>query len=267
LTATAPLAPTPPPEDEPADCQPLAGGDPFSGDLTRLEAAIQIPYPERAEILDEVRADLRAAYQHARAQGLDDQSARQQALAELGMAEETRVALEGVHATAPLRLLGRLPVAVRSWLRALATAAPLAGLVLFLVVEVPVNRFLLEGGGSVFLILAFGSLGLLLEMQRFFIWFVVRDHSPEALRRNTPTPLYLASATVLLGVLGTSMKYYSFLSRWGGGLREARRGLSEPLTLMILACCLAALTVLLHSALCVGLRALRVPDHETNTRH
>jgi hypothetical protein len=260
VSARSSASPALPPPPDPDDELAL-----FADDLVHLESSIQVPYPERAEILDEVRADLAAAYRHARARGLDGPAARQQALSQLALADDARAALEVVHAPVPLRLLGRLPAALRSWLRALATAAPLAALVLFLVLEVPVNRFLNEGGKSVFLILAFGSLGLLLEMQRFFIWFVVRDHSAEALRRNTATPLYLAAATVLIGVLGTSMRYYSFLNRWGGSLREIRRGLSEPLTLMIMACCLAALTVLLHGALSVGLRALRVPDRETHS--
>ena len=255
--------PTPPPARHPLP--PAPQQDPFAEDLRRLERTIQVPYPERAEILDEMRADLQAAYRHALTQGLDEPSARERALGQLALADDARAELEVVHAPVPLRLFAQLPAQLRSWLRALATAAPLAALMLFLVVEVPVNRFLLEGGNSVFLILAFGSLGLLLEMQRFFIWFVVRDHSAEALRRNTFTPLYLAAATVLMGMLGTSVRYHTVLSRWSGSMAEIRRGLSEPLSLMIVACCLAALTVLLHGALSVGLRALRVPDDQNNS--
>jgi hypothetical protein len=232
----------------------------FADELARLEANIGVPYPDRADVIEELAADLLAAYREERARGHDGQAARARALSRLALDEDGRRALEGVHAPAPLRLLARLPAGLRSWLHALATATPLALLVVFLMVEIPVNEVLRNGGPIVTMVLAFGSLGLLLEMQRFFIWFVLRDHSPEALRRNTPTPLYLAAATVLLGMLGTSVRYYKFLGRLPEDLGSLRVGLRDPLTSLIMACSLAALTVLLHGALTAGLRALKVPD-------
>jgi hypothetical protein len=233
----------------------------FAEELSHIEDGLQLPYPDRAEVIEELAADLLAAYRDARALGQDDQTARSRALARLALDDEQRRALEAVHAPVPLRLLDRLPPAVRSWLQAAVSAAPLAALVWFLMVEVPVNDVLRHGGPIVTMLLAFGSLGLLLEMQRFFIWFVLRDHSPDALRRNNPTPLYLAAATVLLGLLGTAVRYYRFLGRLPSDLPSLRYGLREPLTSIIIACCLAALTVLLHGALGAGLRALRVPEN------
>jgi hypothetical protein len=235
----------------------------FAEELARVEATIELPYPARAEVIEELAADLQAAYREERALGQSEESARRRALCRLGLDEDQRRALEGVHAPAPWRLLHRLSPAVRSWLRAATSAAPLAALVVFLMVEIPVNEFLRNGGPVVTMVIAFGSLGLLLEMQRFFIWFVLRDHSREALKRNNPTPLYLAAATVLLGLMGTAFRYYRFLGRLPADLPSLRLGLSEPLTAIIMACCLAALTVLLHGALTAGLRAIRVPDEKT----
>jgi hypothetical protein len=247
-------------ETEPADAVEAEDPALFADELARLEATIGVPYPARADVIEEMAADLLAAYREERARGHGREVARARALDRLGLNEEGRSALEGVHAPAPLRLLARLPATLRSWLHAVATATPLALLVVFLMVEIPVNEVLRNGGPVVTMILAFGSLGLLLEMQRFFIWFVLRDHSPEALRRNTATPLYLAAATVLLGLLGTSFRYYRFLGRLPEDLASLRIGLREPLTSLIMACSLAALTVLLHGALTAGLRALKVPD-------
>jgi hypothetical protein len=233
--------------------------NPFGEELARIEATIDVPYPDRAEVIEEMGADLLAAYREARARGQDEASARRAALSRLCLDEERLSGLADVHAPAPLRWLQRLPPALRSWLRATASAAPLAALVVFLVVEVPVNEVLRNGGPIVTMVMAFGSLGLLIEMQRFFIWFVLRDHSAEALRRNTATPLYLAAATVLLGLLGTAVRYYKFLGRLPEDLASLRLGLREPLTSVIMASSLAALTILLHGALAAGLRALRVP--------
>jgi hypothetical protein len=234
----------------------------FTSELSALENRLTVPYPERAELLEEAAADLCAAYHQERARGLPREEARARSLRRLEIDDEAREALESLHASLPARALRRAPPAVRSWLRAVASAAPLAAVFVFLVREVPVNQFLRQGGPIVYLIVAFGSLGLLVEFQRFFIWFVVRDHSDEALRRNTATPLYLAAATVLLGLLGAAVKYRAFVAGWRGDLPALARGLHDPLASIIMACSLAALTVLLHSALSVGLRAVRIPQRD-----
>ena len=243
--------------------RPVSGneGNLFTEELVQIESTLRLPYPARAEVIEELAADLLAAYRDERALGQNEDAARRRALSRLDLDEDQRRALEAVHASAPLRLLDRLPPAVRSWLQAALSAAPLAAMMVFLMVEVPVNDVLRHGGPIVTMVLAFGSLGLLLEMQRFFIWFVLRDHSPEALKRNNATPLYLAAATVLLGLLGTAIRYYRFLGRLPADLPSLRLGLREPLTSVIIACCLAALTILLHGALSAGLRALRVPEN------
>jgi hypothetical protein len=235
----------------------------FAKELGDLEAQLAVPYPDRALLLEELAADLSTAYREQRARGLVEAEAREAALRSLALDEGTMRALEDVHTPVVLRALGRLPPPVRPWIEAAATAVPLAALFLFIVLEVPLSSFLREGGGAAVLVVTFGVLGLFVEFQRLFIWFVLRDHSVPALRRNTPTPLYLAAATMLLGFLGAALKLYSFLPRWATGeLAPAlgRRWLSEALSCLILASALAALTVLLHGALAVGLRAIRIPD-------
>ncbi len=246
-----------------APASPPPAGELFAKELAELEDRLAVPYPDRALLLEELAGDLGDAYRELCARGLAEAQARQEALRALALDDQALAALEDVHAPAVLRALGRLPRPVRPWIEAAANAAPLAALFLFIVVEVPLSSFLREGGGTAVLVVTFGLLGLFIELQRLFIWFVLRDHSVPALRRNTPTPLYLAAATMLLGFLGAAMKLYSFLPRWAAGALSPRAQhlwLSEALACLILASALAALTVLLHGALAVGLRAIRIPD-------
>ena len=163
----------------------------------------------------------------------------------------------------PGALLHRLSPAVRSWLQAAVSAAPLAALVVFLMVEIPVNEFLRNGGPVVTMVIAFGSLGLSAGDAAVLHLVRAAGSLARGAQRNNPTPLYLAAATVLLGLMGTAFRYYRFLGRLPADLPSLRLGLREPLTAIIMACCLAALTVLLHGALTAGLRALRVPEEKT----
>jgi hypothetical protein len=237
--------------------------DLFAAELARLEDQLAVPYPDRALLLEELASDVGAVYLGLRERGVEPDAARRQALKTLELDDETLRELEDVHVPAVRRALGRLPPPVRQWLEMTATALPLAAMLIFLIEEVPLNLFLSEGGRSNYFVLAAGMLGLFIEMQRFFIWFVLRDHSIAALRRNTPTPLYLAAVTMLFGVLGTALEFYGFLFRLG----QKRIDLDNlgyyariPLSPIIVGCSLAAVIVLVHSALGVGLRAIRIPE-------
>ena len=50
--------------------------------LRRIDAELAIPYPERARFLDELNADLDAAFQRQRSAGLDENAAEQATLRE-----------------------------------------------------------------------------------------------------------------------------------------------------------------------------------------
>ena len=125
------------------------------------------------------------------------------------------------------------------------------------------SEFLQEGGPVIWVILAIGVAALLLELQRGVLWFVVRNHSPASLAKNTPTPLYLAAATMSLGLLGAALDYYVIFRRWNAGViteEMVHFGLKEPLPCIIVAGTLATVIVLAHGALQSGLRAIRVPQ-------
>jgi hypothetical protein len=235
----------------------------FAGPLAELEERLAVPYPDRALLLEELAADVTEVYGALRARGLSVEQARDEALRSLTLDEQTLREIEDVHVPAVRRALGRLPHPVRQWLETVATALPLAGLFVFLTLEVPLSEFLREGGWAIHFVLATGALGLFVEMQRFFIWFVLRDHSIAALRRNTPTPLYLAAATTLLGFLGTATEYAALLHSWAHGLVPPERIAHEagrPLSCIITGTSLATFIVLLHGALGVALRAIRIPE-------
>jgi hypothetical protein len=236
----------------------------FEDVLEDLEARVELPYPERALVLDELAGELEAAYQAAREGGLEPAAARAAALAQLELDAAALASLEAVHLPVVRRALARLPAPLQGWVDAVGAAAPLFGFVVFTFTEVPLLLFFREGGFAVWLILALGGLAILLELHRALSWLVLRDHSAASLSRDTPTPLYLAAATLCIGVQGAALGYYFILQLWAQGRLEGARfhdALREPLPNLVVAATIAALVVLLHGAIKAGLRALRVPSH------
>jgi len=233
--------------------------------LQRIDAELAIPYPERARFLDELHGDLETAFALQREQGLDEVAAEQATLREFEFDFEAIAALNAVHVPAVQRLLARLPGRSRSLLESIAVGLPLLLLLVLISVRVPLASFLREGGAVSIVILAVGALALLLQFERLFVWFVLRDHTATALRLNTRTPLYLAAASLLLGVLGSSLGCYVVLFAWSAGQIDGagvKIGLRESLSPIVVGSAFATLVVLLHAALQAGLHALRVPDEK-----
>ncbi len=240
-----------------------AAGTRFGEALARFERELDLPYPERAELIDEMAADLEAAYAESRRRGLPEAEARAAALRALGPDGPALAALAELHRPAARRALERLPRAARALAEPAALAIPFAVVVSLLAAEVPLVLFLREGGASTVLVLALGALALLLDLERAFRWFVLRDHSPASLAGHTATPLYLAAATALAGMGGTALNAYVVLARAGEGLIPPDAvpvGLRESLSTAITALGLSTLSVLLHGAVAAGRRALRLPE-------
>ncbi|MBK7865094.1 MAG: hypothetical protein IPJ65_42155 [Archangiaceae bacterium] len=235
----------------------------FDDVLGELESRVDLPYPERALVIDELAGELDAAYCAARDQGLDEPAAREAALKALALDASAIATLEAVHLPAVRRALARLPAPLRGWVDSLAAAAPLFGFILYTFYEVPLLTFFREGGLAVWLLLALGGLAVLLELHRAVVWLVLRDHSAASLRRDTSTPLYLAAAALLVGLQGAALGYYVILGLWAEGRLEGVRlkeALREPLPNVVVATTIAALVVLLHGVIKAALRALRVPQ-------
>ncbi len=235
----------------------------FGEALARFERELDLPYPERAELLDEMAADLEAAYAEARRRGLADAEALAAALLQVAPDGPALAALAELHRPAAHRALERLPRAARALAEPAALAIPFALVVSLLAAEVPLVLFLREGGAATALVLALGGLALLLDLERAFRWFVLRDHSPASLAGHTATPLYLAAATALAGMGGTALNAYVVLALSGQGLIPPQAvpiGLRESLSSAITGLGLSTLSVLLHGAIAAGRRALRLPE-------
>lgn len=233
----------------------------FTAELARIEARLDLPYPERALFVEELGADLEAAYQDLRDRGLPEAEARLGALRALALSPQDSADLSAVHRPAVRRALDRLPAPVRDLVEATGAMVAFAAVILDLALEAPVILFLREGGVAMYVVLAIGGFALLLQIQRAFTWFLLRNHSSQALRQATSTPLYLAAATLCAGLMGTAMGYYVVLMVWAQGKigpEELKVGLREPLSCLIVGAALATLVVLLQGASQAGLRGLRV---------
>lgn len=233
----------------------------FQDLLGRVEAALDVPYPQRSHILRELESDLCASAAALREQGASEDEARDGALRELGLDDHALASLSALHAPIIRRLLLRLPQPVREPAEWLAAGSSLIIGICFIFTEVPMLDLIHEGGFAMYFILLVAGAALLLQARRGFAWFVSRNHSAASLARNTATPLYLAAATLFCALAGTAAGFRSvFIYVLDGkhGADVVMAGAYEALAPLLLGSSLVFLIILIQAALAAGLRAMQV---------
>ncbi|ACY14538.1 hypothetical protein [Haliangium ochraceum] len=229
--------------------------------LQRLETTLDVPYPERAEVLRELEADLHAHYDALRELGFSDEEARATAARDSGLDDAAQASLSDLHTPAVRRLLANLPPPAREPAEWLAAGISLFTLTFFLIKEVSMFQFMREGGYGMWLVALVAGAALLIQMRRAFTWFISRDHSHAALTRFTNTPLYLAAATLAAAVCGSASGFRVTLAsavEGGYGAEWILSGAYESLAPLIFGGVLAALIILVQGAIAAGLRAMQI---------
>jgi hypothetical protein len=230
--------------------------------LQRLEAQLALPYPQKARLLREVAADLEATVRRLRAAGLDEATAEAAALRDFSFSPDDLAALDQVHASLATRILALCPPFVRSFVERYGGVVPLALAGCSIAKEVPVLGFLQEGGIGMYAILGIGLAMLARELAAALRLLVIKEHSRESLRLDTPSVL-IGCLALMLFALGNAVLglYVSADAVTAQKLPYALlvAGAKESLTPLVLGTMLSALVVLAHYATRRVLHAWQAP--------
>jgi hypothetical protein len=222
----------------------------FEPELKELELKLKVPYPERVHFLNELTADLSHSFRKSIEEGVTHTEARARALEALHLSGDDIESLNIVHESRASRCLAKLPAPIAQHISDFSGIVPLVIFAIYATKEFPMLEFLREGGlPGVLAIIIIGGIGIAINFRHLFKWFVLRDHSTESLRAFNNGPLYLAVASLLIGIFSTAAGYRIVFAKWSeGSLPDAvvRAGLSEPLAGLMVATIVAGLIVLLH---------------------
>jgi len=181
----------------------------FAPFLKQLERELDVPYPERRQVLDELDGHLDDLYRAYLDDGESSESARDRAIITLGVDGDTVSSLSEVHRTAVANALARLPRSLSLGLEyggIMLVALSLISVTLFQ--EAAMIQFILEGGFFMIPINVAGLVIVVLTVERVYSLFVKKDHSDANLDRRLLSLGFLAVACALTGVLGTAMGFF-----------------------------------------------------------
>ncbi|MGE0173730.1 MAG: hypothetical protein AB7T49_13115 [Oligoflexales bacterium] len=232
-------------------------------EVQRMVRPLEMPYPEKSLFAFELTQDIHAYVQELLDNGIPRKLAFKKALTRFQLRNEDAADLVNVHRSAIQRFVDQL--AQKGLSTALVDAAhllPLLGFAVFLFTSAPFIEFFQAGGGPLWPVLGVGGVALILQIYRFFGWFILRDHSESSLEKNDRSAPVASAIVFMLGVFATSLDYYVVLTKWAHGeirLDQLWDGLYEPLPCIIVASALSACLLLLHLLIQLKLKWAGVP--------
>jgi hypothetical protein len=180
----------------------------FRTHLERLDASLTLPQPRRAQVLEELAADLEDLYRRLRADGVPAGEAERRALHLLLPDDYATRELEAVHRPLWSRLVSRFTDAGRSRVERAAVVALTLLTTAFALAGLPLSELLLDPSPFHVPVLALGCAGLAaaaIVAARLFIRGVA---SPADGARGLDVVLFFACAAPLLGGIGLLLDLY-----------------------------------------------------------
>ncbi len=185
----------------------------FARYLREVEARLDVPYPARRELIDEIAGHLESLHQSLIEEGMDVESAGDEAIRRLALDEELLASMDEVHLPTVRRALAYLPAPVSLVLEHLGVGLLVtAALVAILAKEEGMLDFLSSGGFFMIPLNVMGLAILILAGERTFSLYIKKDHRAGNLRRRLLSLRFLAQACAMVGVIGTLLGFFHAFS-------------------------------------------------------
>ncbi len=226
---------------------------PFSDVLRTLGLRLDLPQPAKSRILLEVAGDLHDLYQHYRSQGIAEDAARERAIAMMDFSDEALDELIRLHQSTWTRLLDRLSMRPQlRWERA-ALLVTFCFILLFAGRQILLTDLAVFASGFKWPALVTSAACAFLILSKAFDLFVRKKHEPRRARSNLATILLLASATLLIGLVGSAVELHQMLAQSAADIDHAGFyvlwGLLETSALLVLSLTSGVLSLMLWFAL------------------
>jgi hypothetical protein len=181
--------------------------------LQQLERGLEVPYPARKGLLQEIASHLEDLYGELRKEGLDEKTAEERAIRTMALDESFISSIDEVHAPLVRQALALLPAPVSLLIEHIGIGL-LAAIVFVCVIvkEEPMISFFSEGGFFMIPLNLMGLAILILIGERVFSLFIKKDHSEGNLSRRLVSLKFLGRASILVGIIGTLMGYFRAFS-------------------------------------------------------
>jgi len=185
----------------------------FRDYISRIEKVLDVPWPERKHLLDEINAHLEDVFEQNIRDGMDRDSAYNTAIQKLHVDAEFVSSMNDVHATLVKKALDRLPQSLLITIEYGVTGLVAVVIpVMVIAKEEAMIEFLLSGGFFMIPINLMGLAIIILAVERFYSLVIKKDHSPPNINRRLLSLKFLGLGTTLIGIIGTLMGFFQAFS-------------------------------------------------------
>jgi hypothetical protein len=174
----------------------------FEDALRSLAARLELPQPARSRVVLEIAGDLEDAYEYHRHEGLDDDAARDAALARFDLSDEALAELVAVHSTWARRFMDSMSERGRSRFERVALALVMGFVVALAGLRLAGAGLLEHVGAAAVPSVALTLTALAVAAHKAWRLWLTGDHRIRQLHRGLPEILIAAAASLGFGMAG-----------------------------------------------------------------
>ncbi|RZJ53048.1 MAG: hypothetical protein EOO45_31485 [Flavobacterium sp.] len=224
----------------------------FEAELHRLSEGLNLPYPERADFLNELREDLSEVYSSYLDSGMNEAEAYAATLKDFRFGPDDLSLMAKTHQSFFQKILNLVPESFQNLIEYLSGMVPLGLLCYAIEREIAVMNFIQEGGSpGMYAIILIGLYLLGLEVLSAMRIVFFRDHSNRNLNIETPNVLLGCLGLMLVATAWTIMGIYNTANAMSlnpSAMDILFTGFKESLVPVSTGLLLSAMVVLAHFA-------------------
>jgi hypothetical protein len=180
----------------------------FAPLIMEISERLCVPQPAKSHILLEIAADLEDLYSHYLAGGMAPEEAAARTRSTLELSDDALANLIRIHEPPLRRLLERLSEQARSLWERLTLLVVTLFVVVLTVSELLSADTLATGGRFVWPLAAIAMTAALITLVRIYTLYLKQDHDLHHLRRGLDPLLFLATASLAVGLFGLIVEVY-----------------------------------------------------------
>lgn len=195
----------------------------FSETLREINRRLDLPQPAKSRVILEIAADLQDLFEYYRGIGLNDETARERALVQCDLSDESLAQLVQIHTAPWRRFLDRLSDQGRArWERGLL-------LLLMAFIAATTGRLVISTGlfriasGAVWPIIGITAAALIISAYTIYLAYIKQEHDLPRLRSGLPLLLVLSGGCLVIGLYGYWLALYRTAARAAADVEGALR--------------------------------------------
>lgn len=176
--------------------------------IRELNSRIDIPQPQRSDMICEIYYDMKETYDHYTAKGLSSEEAENRTCEKFSFDNASLKELSDLHCSGYCKMLNRFSSSVRRGLDKSIMVITVLFILFVYFSQISSTELIQNAGNFIFVPLGITSAALIILAVKVMQLYIRKEHSIKNLKRGSVTIIFCSILTLMTGISGYFLQFY-----------------------------------------------------------